>query len=174
MINPCDDSYNYLFKKFGKEVIEERYSYMQKRVEFFIKKYNLEKKVYLNHGILNVVILDYFADLERLKDFEGIEYANKNKITAFMSYWWIRRKPIQVFPKLEIEESLTYVNEQFITTLIIKDFMFQDNKDILKMDECKKCYEHIFYHLKYRIFTAQTLELMLMAAHTGISIGENK
>lgn len=165
-------NYNYLLTKFEEKVIKERYNYMEQRATAFIKKSNLEKDVYLNHNSLNVVILDYFADLARLKDFEGIERTNKNKITAFMSYWWLRRKPIQIKTDGIENEDLVYINEKFISTLISKDFMYTNTKKTMSNDQCDKCLEHIYYHLKYRVYTAQTLELMLMAADTGIEIGK--
>ena len=40
--------------------------------------------------------MDYFADIQRLKDFHGIELANKNKIVAYEAHWILRRKPIQI------------------------------------------------------------------------------
>ena len=166
-----DNSYKYLIEKFGEDVIKKRYDYMEERALAFIKKSELENDVYLNHKILDAVILDYFADLERLKDFEGIEHANKNKITAFMSYWWLKRKPLQIRNNIDKEE-LVYINEKFISTLISKDFMAINSSKTMSNKQCEKCVQHIFYHLKYRAYTAQTLELMLMAADTGIEIGK--
>ena len=168
------NDYNYLIEKFGEDVIEDRYEHMEKRALAFIQKSNLTDEVYLNHNILNIVILDYFADLARLKDFEGIERTNKNKITAFMSYWWLRRKPLQIKKDGLTDAELVYINEKFISTLIAKDFMSGDFNKTMSNKQCKKCLEHIYYHLKYRIYTAQTLELMLMSADTGVEIGKMK
>ena len=164
--------YKYLIEKFGESVIKERYGYMEQRANSFIKKCELDDEAFLNHNILNVVVLDYFADLARLKEFEGIERTNKNKITAFMSYWWLRRKPIQLKTDNLDNEELVYINEKFISTLITKDFMYANSSKLMSNEQCDKCIEHLFYHLKYRVYTAQTLELMLMAADTGIEIGK--
>ena len=164
--------YKYLIEKFGEKVIKDRYNFMEKRANAFVKECKLENKVFLNHNIMNVVVLDYFADLARLKEFEGIERTNKNKITAFMSYWWLRRKPLQLKIDDLGDEDLVYINEKFISTLITKDFMYYNSKKVMSNEQCDKCIEHLFYHLKYRIYTAQTLELMLMAADTGIEIGK--
>lgn len=165
-------NYKYLIDAFGQNTIQQRYEHMAKRATEFIKDNNLENKVVLNYGILNVVMLDYFADLQRLKDFEEILRTNKNKITAYMSYWWLRRRPLQVIVDAIDDEELVYVNEKFIVTLLTKDFMNSSTKLLLSNKQCQQCLTHIYYHLKYRVYTAQTLELMLMAADTGKEIGK--
>ena len=167
-----DRSYKYLIECFSEDTIKNRYTYMEKRAQEFIRKSNLEDKVSLNHNILNIVILDYFADVERLKNFEEIEHTNKNKITAFMAYWWLRRKPMQLLVDNINDEDLVYINEKFIATLMSKDFMYPKSSAMMQNEQCDKCLKHIYYHLKYRVYTAQTLELMLMAADTGIEIGK--
>ncbi len=165
-------NYKYLIDAFGEETIRQRYEHMARRATEFIKSNNLEDKVVLNYGMLNVVMLDYFSDLQRLKNFEEIIHTNKNKITAYMSYWWLRRKPLQVIVDTVDDEELVYVNEKFIVTLLTKDFMNANTKLLLSNKQCQQCLSHIYYHLKYRVYTAQTLEFMLMAADTGIEIGK--
>ena len=59
-----------------------------------------------------------------------------------------------------------------MSTLISKDFMYTNKKKTMSNDQCDKCLEHIYYHLKYRVYTAQNIELMLIAADTGIEIGK--
>lgn len=163
--------YKYLIEKFSESVIKERYTNMERRALEFIKISGLEEKVVLNHEILNIVMLDYFTDLDRLKGFEGIERANKNKISAYMSYWWLRRKPLQIIGDVLGQEELVYINEKFIATFISKDFMYENRRKVLSNKKCQKCIEHIYYHLKYRLYTPQTLELLLMGIDTGIEIG---
>lgn len=163
--------YKYLVEKFTEPVIKNRYINMEKRALEFIKASGVQEKVILNHEILNIVMLDYFTDLERLKGFEEIERANKNKISAYMSYWWLRRKPIQIVADTLGSEELVYINERFIATFLSKDFMFENRRKALSNKKCQKCLEHIYYHLKYRLYTPQTIELMLMGIDTGIEIG---
>lgn len=165
-------SYEYLIAKFGEDVIRSRHDHMEKRALEFIRESDLGKTVILNHQMLHAVILDYFADISRLKEFANISHSNKNKITAYMSYWWLRRKPLQVIVDAADDEELAYVNEKFIAVLLTKDFMFENMNRLLSNERCATCLQHIYYHLKYRIYTAQTLELMLMAADTGIEIGK--
>lgn len=179
-------SYIYLIEQFtirdtngkivinGEDVIKDRANYMKDKALKFIKAEGISHMVHLSPSILDIVILDYFSDIAKLKDFEiGLENASKNQITAFMGYWWVRRKPIQIVELSDAKryESLVYVNEKFIATLIAKDFMF-DNPESYNDERCKECINHIYYHLKYRVFTAQTLELFLMGINTGIHIGK--
>ncbi len=46
--------------------------------------------------ILHQVVMDYFADVYRLKEFHKIENTNMAKILAYEAYWILRRKPIQM------------------------------------------------------------------------------
>lgn len=163
--------YNFLIEKFGEDVIKSHYDHMEKRALAFITECHLDDIIILNHELLNVVILDYFTDIERLKSFEGIVRINKNKITAFTSYWWLRRKPLQIATDMVGNEELAYINEKFITVFLSKDFLYDDNrKNSIDNEICEKCLNHIYYHLKYRIYTPQTLELFLMGIGTGKEI----
>lgn len=165
-------SYEYLITQFGEDVIQKRHDYMEKRALKFIEESGLEGTVILNHLMLHAVILDYFTDIHRLKIFANISHSNKNKITAYMSYWWMRRKPLQVIVDTMDNEDLVYINEKFVAVLLSKDFMYENREKLLSNEQCNTCLQHIYYHLKYRAYTAQTLELMLMAADTGIEIGK--
>ena len=164
--------YNYLIDTFSKEVIENRHAFLAKRANRFICESHLEEEVILNHEALNLVVLDYFADIARLKDFSEIEHTNKNKITAYTSYWWLRRKPIQIVGDDLGREELVYINEKFISTLIAKDFLYENAESLLSNQKCIACVQHIYYHLRFRTYTPQVLELLLMGIDTGIEIGK--
>lgn len=168
-------TYKSLLKQPGKEIIIRRYNNMEKRAVAFLVEDQLSEYVGVNHAVLNAVMLDYFADIERLKSFAGIEHANKNKITAYMAYWWLRRKPLQILSDIDLDDGrlddIVYVNERFIATFLTKDFMYPNTQELRKDAQCNRFIRHILYHLKYRIYTPQTLELMLMSVDSGISIG---
>ena len=167
-----DSKYQFLNKE--STVIEERIINMTSRAEAFIDAQNYRDFIYLNKALLHSVVLDYFTDLARLKSFENIEFANKNKITAYMSYWWIRRKPLQIKENLTIDEKLVSVNENFIATLILKDMMEgRDPNAFLDHEQFRLLKTHLIYHLKYRALTPQSLELIIMSMKVGIDIGEN-
>ncbi|NDO50694.1 hypothetical protein FMM75_15265 [Lachnospiraceae bacterium MD335] len=172
--------YIYLVNKY-KKVIESRYDHLEIRAKEFIKKQGYSDVVILNHSMLNIMIIDYFADIDRLKEFHDIEHANKNKITAYTVYWWLRRRPLQVITdqdntieKANKNEKLVYVNEEFATSLIIKDiFNLNIDKDSIKNSvTCKKYIEYVFYYLKYRVLDAKAIEWVLASAEIGQEIGK--
>lgn len=163
--------YLYLLDHFTAQVMQDRYDSMEKRAIAFIKAEKLENDVIVNHECLNVVMLDYFADIARLKDFELIKRTNKNKITAFMAYWWLRRRPLQIITDRRDNEELVYINEKFVAAFLSKDFLFKNAKYLMENPKCEQYLKHIYYHLKYRVYTAQTLELFLMAIDVGQEIG---
>lgn len=62
----------------------------------FIDKAEVKGKVVVNEMALGYMLLDYFEDIRRLKSFHGIEHVNSIKIVAYTSYWFLRRKPMQI------------------------------------------------------------------------------
>ncbi len=170
--------YVYLVEKYENE-IKSRYDHLEKRANQFIQNSGYAGRVIINHSMLNIMIIDYFADIDRLKDFHSIGRANKNKITAYTIYWWMRRKPLQVVvdPSNSVEtaavnEKLVYVNEEFATSLIIKDILQIDKKTIKKSEIITKYVQHAFYYLKYRLLDPQGIEWLLATADVGIEIGK--
>lgn len=156
------------------QIIGDRVKYMTERVDNFLNSQDLREVVYLNKSALHATVLDYFVDIARLKEFENIEHANKNKITAYMSHWWLRRKPLQIKENVILNESLVYINELFITMLIIKDVVENNDSDIIDgIKEYKEWKKHLMYHLKYRQVTAHNLELIILSIKSGIAIGKN-
>lgn len=167
--------YEYLIKIFKKEVIEDRRNYLEKRVYKFIEKMGFEDCVMVNQVLVDMTVIDYFADIARIKGFQEIERVNKNKITAYTAYWWLRRKPIQVIVTPEVyDDELTFVNEKFVTSLLLKDFFDAEIQDIENSKEYKGYMELLFYYMKYRPLSPQALELMLATADVGKMLGEKK
>lgn len=166
--------YVYLIKIFKENVIKDRCNYLEKRVYKFIENQGYGENVIVNRVLVDMVVIDYFADIARLKDFQGIERVNKNKITAYTVYWWLRRKPIQiVVDKDEYDDQLTFINEKFVATLLLKDFFDADVEQIESDDVYKHYMEYLFYYMKYRPLSPQSLELMLATADIGKVLGRN-
>ena len=129
--------YQYLLDKY-KDVMEERCDHLERRAKEFVKNSGYSDCVILNHSMLNIMVIDYFADIDRLKGFHDIEHTNKNKITAYTVYWWLRRRPLQVIVDRDntIEnaaenEKFVYINEEFAASLIMKD-IFNIDKELIK------------------------------------------
>ena len=172
--------YIYLVEKY-KDVIQSRCEHLEIRAKQFIKNKGYTGAVILNHSMLNIMVIDYFADIDRLKEFHNIPHANKNKITAYTVYWWLRRRPLQVtvdpqncIDNARENERLVYVNEEFATSLIIKDIFDIDKKEIVENKLYAKYIEHIFYYLKYRVVDAQAIEWLLATADVSKEIGKMK
>ncbi len=170
--------YKYLVQKY-ESVMIKRCNHLEQRANEFIKNQGYSNSVILNHSMLNIMVVDYFADIERLKEFHDIKHTNKNKITAYTTYWWLRRRPLQVIVdrKNTIEsaienEKLVYVNEEFATSLIIKDIFNIDKSFIKNNTMFTKYIEHVFYYLKYRMLDAQSIEWLLATADTCKEIGK--
>ena len=74
--------YQYLVEKFGKEKIKKRYQWLYNQMLDFIEAKDLEEKVLISDDILCYVIVDYFVDIDRLKEFQEIEKTQPSKIYA--------------------------------------------------------------------------------------------
>lgn len=163
------DGYKYLIDKFSFEKISGRFSFVYDYISDFIEMNKYTDRAFVSIDILNHVIIDYFVDIARLKEFQEIEYTNKAKIFSYLSYWLIRHKPIQVIGKTG-NEDLVFINEYMVTNMLLS-ILFTDPYDIPisiskkeSVDEFKKM---IFYYLKYREVSPKALELMIVAFNAG-------
>lgn len=131
----------------------------------FIKAAGLEGKVAVNELALGYALLDYFEDIRRLKEFHKVNHINNIKIVAYTSYWILRRKPLQI---LEQEKELMYINERYIAAYIL-DHLSEDGDHILNRTNSglKSFSESLFYFLKYRFLSANSLELAITAFFAG-------
>jgi hypothetical protein len=72
------------------------------------------EKVICNQALLLVAVESYFRDLERMKEFHGIEYADAHKRAGFTFRWLCKLKPLQIFLPEEIkalDKKLLLANE---------------------------------------------------------------
>ncbi|MCL2628220.1 MAG: hypothetical protein FWD44_05955 [Oscillospiraceae bacterium] len=148
--------YKDLCKKFGDTKLPQRTAYLYHKMNAFIEAAKVDDIAFVDLRILAHVVFDYFCDISRLKDFHIIEKINKSKITSYTAFWVARRKPIQIV-KGKHDDSVSFINEAFVTTYIVDEL--SNSITTNKTDEHLK--EQILYHLKYRQFDAQTLELMI-------------
>lgn len=161
MVNSNGFSYNDVLNSFGEKKITERYDNICEQLDGFILRNKYEGKVIVCSSVVNQLIIDYFTDLYRLKEFHHIDLANYIKITAYMSYWLVRRKPLQIV-KDDIEDiELAFCNENFVLSYIIR---FLQNDVINIRDEngiYREFVSTLSYTLRYRTLTPQMLELMI-------------
>lgn len=163
------NTYQYIVDVFGKERVDSRFTNLKKKILHFIEKTGCSDIYILNDALLKDAITDYFADIQRLKDFQEIQHTNKNKITAYTAYWILRRKPIQIVID-DCRYEFLYPNEQFITSLILKDLF--PNCDLIKnSNQFESLSSHIMYHLRFRPLDASNLELFIEGVRTGFETG---
>lgn len=164
------DSYNYLIDYFTEERIVNRINSLAKRALRFIDDKGWNGIVGLNKEIIMVMVIDYFADIYRLKAFhDDIERINLHKIYSYTAYWWIKRKPLQVLNNHINDEKLAYVNEEFMSQYLfyelVKTSRSSDYDGLIKFDKNGvdevKYLDELNYFLRYRLKNANSMELAL-------------
>jgi hypothetical protein len=68
---------------------------------------------HINVKILRHAVESYFLDLERMKNFHGITFADKHKRASFTMLWIVKAHPIQLHTDANITEALLVINEIF-------------------------------------------------------------
>ncbi|MDR3071913.1 MAG: hypothetical protein LBU41_00280 [Clostridiales Family XIII bacterium] len=162
-------SYNYLLESFGKEKLDSRHDFVYELMHHYIETEKIDDKVRINDILLCHAILDYFADVHRIREFHPIDRINEDKIHAYMAYWLLRRKPIQL---LVDDEQYAFVNENFVLTYL-ESYLFHDEITTLVAEKYRSThdlfYRTLLYFFKYRSIDPQGIELMLLAYRGGRS-----
>ena len=125
-------TYKYLVKKFTEEKIRSRCEWVYNLMLDFIEARNYEEKVQVSENVLRHVIVDYFVDIDRLNEFQEIEKVHSSKIYAYLAYWILRHKPMQILEARDAEE-LVFVNEEFVAYLI-RSYLFNNPSNIPILD----------------------------------------
>lgn len=162
-------NYDELVTKVTLEVIESRIKQISQEMLDFLKVNQLEEIAYIHEMALTHAIMDYFSDIQRLKDYQGIEYINDIKIKAYETIWLLQRKPIQLKAQLE-DDKFLYVNEKFIMTRLTSFLLAENiNKPIVGEERIAftNFLNTLYYYLKFRKCDAQAIELMLLAFKAG-------
>lgn len=174
-------SYQYLIDTLGKEKLENRFLFLISSAKSFINDRNIHDYIYINKQILNNTVIDYFADIVRLKDFHNIDVANRIKIASYLSFWINRRKPLQILTETGPEiigkkPYLDNINEWF-ACFIITSVIFDTMKPIeygVELTGDKSIYRHhhfistLAYNFTYRTVTPHSIELSLMGLITKV------
>lgn len=162
-------NYIYLVKKLGKETISSFYDWINDLLTAFIQKKGYEEKVIISQDILKHVIVDYFVDIDRLKDFQEIKQVHLSKVYAYLSFWVLRHKPIQILLQENAGE-LAFVNEEFVSSFI-RSYLFSEPENVAiletKKDQVDNFIGTMFYFFQYREYSAKNIELMILAFQAG-------
>ncbi|MFG6338965.1 MAG: hypothetical protein K1W31_11210 [Lachnospiraceae bacterium] len=162
-------SYDELVSVVGKEEIESRIRQISGEMLDFLNAMDLSDVAYVHEMALTHAVMDYYSDIQRLKEYQKIERVNEIKIKAYETFWLLKRKPIQLMKQLE-DDKMLYVNEKFLLTRLTS-FMLGEDMNIPLVEDKKKAYTNyldtLYYYLKFRRCDAQAIELMLLAFQAG-------
>ncbi|MCM1466577.1 MAG: hypothetical protein NC086_00405 [Alistipes sp.] len=168
-----ENTYQGLIGRVGKEHFEARFDELVKQIQVFLEEAKYDDSVQLNERILYHVLLDFYSDIERLKDFHGIVNVKTDKIIAYLLSWFIRRKPIQITECSKDEKDI-FVNERFACTLLINECLsdksigeIDTRLDDFKLDYYKRYVELLLYYFKYRAVNPQVIELVIESFKVG-------
>ena len=165
-------NYDKLVAIIGEDVIESRIEQISQEMLDFLKVNDLNGVAYINVMALTHAIMDYFSDIQRLKDYQEIDHINDVKIKAYETYWLLKRKPIQLKGQIE-DDRVLYVNEKFLLSRLTS-FMLGDNMNKPFVGEKGVAFKNFlntfYYYLKFRQCDAQSIELMLLAFNAGTLI----
>jgi len=159
--------------KISNEIIIHKFAIFLRALHNFIDRNKLNKKVEVNRYILAQLVVDYYVDSVRVKEFHKIKNTNTEKTYAYSAYWLNRRKPIQIIKNFK---GCEFVNEVFVTTYLISNIASEKGYDNAAMDKnpmFKQFQTLLFYNLKYRITTQQSIELMIEAFFFGCDFSTN-
>jgi hypothetical protein len=152
------------------ERIAGRYIRILRRAHSFINMKKIGSNTCLNTDLLKRAVMDYFVDIARIKEFHGISKVNTEKIYGYMSYWLLKRKPIQV---IQLFPGSDFINELFVTSFFVASIIAE--KGIAKSDYGTNTPFHkfqslLYYNLKYRPVSQQSLELAVNAFFSGYDL----
>ena len=162
-------SYDELLEEVGEDVIESRIQQISQEMLEFLEINQLHDVAYIHEMALTHAVMDYFSDIQRLKNYQHIEHINEIKIKAYETLWLLQRKPLQLKAQLD-DDKFLYINEKFIMTRLAS-FMLAENINEPIVGEDKVIFTNflntLYYYLKFRKCDAQAIELMLLAFKAG-------
>lgn len=163
-------SYRFIVDHFGEEKLNSRYNTIIQYLKLFIQSNELEDKVTISQPVVDNLVIDYFVDIYRIKEFQDIKYINDAKIYAYTAYWLLRRKPLQLVTDNANENDFAFINEQMVASYLF-GFLFSnpDNASIVKAKEpeFQEFEKNLLYSLMYRDFSPKSLEMMIYAFTAG-------
>ncbi|TGM55392.1 hypothetical protein EHQ91_10705 [Leptospira biflexa] len=170
-----DSNYEYVLAIYGEEKVKYRFVFIRDKAYEFLRgvcrtfALDLYEFFSVNDSLIEEAVLDYFADLQRLKEFHNIEKAQPQKVAAYTSYWIFRRKPIQIIKDIDDDvlqkfTNIKFINEMFAYSLL-QSLVFDAKQPIVgrNLDMFRRL---MMYNFQYRQINAQILELVIIALNT--------
>lgn len=161
--------YDELVSKVKPEVIKSRIEQISQEMLDFIATYNLKNVAYIHEMALTHAVMDYFSDIQRLKDYQDIDHVNGVKIKAYETYWLLQRKPLQLKEQLE-DDKFLYINEKFLMARLVS-FLLEDDINKPMSGDRDVAFTNflntLLYYFKFRRCDKQSLELILLSFKAG-------
>lgn len=160
----ADDKFQNYIKKDDKFI--SRYDALYTSMCKFLEVSSVADRAFVDKISLGYALIDYFEDIDRLKRFHNIKHINSIKIVSYTSYWLLKRNVIQV---KESSADLLYLNEKFVFSYIIEFLSDKNKQSILKKSNVglRSFEDSLMYHLKYRLLSATSLEILIIAFFAG-------
>ena len=164
-----EENYQYLVKRFGKDHISSCYDWVYGLMNDFIEAEQITDDVIVSTDILDHVIVDYYVDIDRLKDFQKIDNVHESKIYAYLSFWLLRHKPMQVI-KHENADGISFVNEEFVCCLL-RSYLFSEPENVPILNNKKEVVDNfigtLLYYFKYIDYSAKSIEMIILEFAAG-------
>lgn len=155
---------HYLMAKYS---FEKRFKNLLIQMQDILEAMGILDKVEINTDLLGQAVLNYFEDVDRLKGFADIKRTNEDKIHGYETFWLLRDHPIQITDNSIAYECL-YINEKVFTVMLVAKMLKEVNIDVNSRNpRLMPFMKLMFYNFKYRIFTQQSLEMMVTAFFCG-------
>jgi hypothetical protein len=162
-----DNHYQFLIKYFPANKRHMRFKSLWADTVKVIESYGLDKKLRIDESSFQNIIIDYFTDTARLKDFQDIKRTNVDKIYGYELFWFLRRHPIQL---IEDMPNNFDINEKVAIGVFLPRILaeaglpYKPKEQSAEFQEkLNKFIDLLFYNLKHRSYTQQSLELMIEA-----------
>lgn len=99
----------------------------------------------LSSAVLYNVVVSYFHDVERHKEFHGTDLVDETKQGAFTMKWISKLRPIQITCSVEdVSTNILYINEAFAVRCGLA--FLRVSPDVLP----RRLYADLLYTLRYR------------------------
>jgi hypothetical protein len=164
-----EKDYQELMHDVGEKKFSSRFDELLKTINDFLQEAQYDDNVVCNERILYHVLLDYYSDIRRLKEFHDILHTKTDKVMAYLIFWIVRRKPIQ-YTKFSEDEKDIFVNERFACYLLINECLWKEGYYKINDGEAEQVDAYIdllLYYFKYRQINPQVIELMIESFKIG-------
>jgi hypothetical protein len=131
----------------------DRVEFIKKLFDKYLDYYPCYKgSIDLNASLLELMVISYFDDIYRFKEYSGSVRADRHKQAAYTIKWISKIKPIQIIPNKIVDKGLILINASFA---LYVGFSFLD-KEISKCIS-ERYIKHLLYSCLYRDVSGRAL-----------------